>query len=163
MASKSVVQKVMKELDWEALGKAVVSDEGRRELNNLRRAYDDFRNVIETKFSLKPKPIDWDFYRARLNPGIVDMFQKSYESLKIPKYEDTVTPEYKKKFDALMIKVAEQEETSRKEIAKCKENLKRIREDKEAFKTMTADEYFAKHPEVKAKFDEEIRNQNWGY
>lgn len=29
--------------------------------------------------------------------------------------------------------------------------------------TMTADEYFEKHPEVKKKFDDEIRNDNWGY
>lgn len=29
--------------------------------------------------------------------------------------------------------------------------------------TMTADEYFAKHPELKKKFDDEIRNDNWGY
>eukprot|EP00250_Pteridium_aquilinum_P028224 c3679_g1_i1 orf=659-1150(-) len=163
MGSKSVAQKVLKELDWEKLGKAVVSDEGRRELNNLRRAYDDFSNVLDTKFSLKPKPIDWEFYKARLNPGIVDMFQKSYESLKIPKYEDTITPEYKKKFEALMVKVTEQEEISRKKIAECKANLTRIREEKEAIKTMTVDEYFAKHPELKEKFDEEIKNHNWGY
>ncbi|MCO5551558.1 hypothetical protein L7F22_005062 [Adiantum nelumboides] len=117
-------------------------------------------NALKIK---KPKPIDWEFYRKRLNPGIVDMFQKSYDSLKIPKYEDTVTPEYKKKFDALMAKVTEQEEISRKKIAECKENLKKLREEKEALTTMTADKYFAKHPELKAKFDEEIRNHNWGY
>ena len=29
--------------------------------------------------------------------------------------------------------------------------------------TMTADEYFEKHPELKQKFDDEIRNDNWGY
>jgi F-type H+-transporting ATPase subunit d len=29
--------------------------------------------------------------------------------------------------------------------------------------TMTVDEYFEKHPEVKQKFDDEIRNDNWGY
>jgi len=29
--------------------------------------------------------------------------------------------------------------------------------------TMTADEYFAKHPELKKKFDDEIRNDYWGY
>jgi len=28
---------------------------------------------------------------------------------------------------------------------------------------MTADEYFAEHPELKEKFDEEIRNDIWGY
>jgi hypothetical protein len=29
--------------------------------------------------------------------------------------------------------------------------------------TMTADEYFEKHPELKKKFDDEIRNDFWGY
>jgi len=29
--------------------------------------------------------------------------------------------------------------------------------------TLTADEYFAKHPELKQKFDDEIRNDYWGY
>jgi F-type H+-transporting ATPase subunit d len=29
--------------------------------------------------------------------------------------------------------------------------------------TMTADEYFAKHPDLKQKFDDEIRNDYWGY
>ena len=29
--------------------------------------------------------------------------------------------------------------------------------------TMTADEYFEKHPELKKKFDDEIRNDYWGY
>jgi hypothetical protein len=28
---------------------------------------------------------------------------------------------------------------------------------------MAADEYFEKHPELKQKFDDEIRNDNWGY
>jgi F-type H+-transporting ATPase subunit d len=29
--------------------------------------------------------------------------------------------------------------------------------------TMTGDEYFEKHHEVKQKFDDEIRNDYWGY
>lgn len=29
--------------------------------------------------------------------------------------------------------------------------------------TMTANEYFEKHPELKKKFDDEIRNDYWGY
>ncbi|KAH7282110.1 hypothetical protein KP509_35G012400 [Ceratopteris richardii] len=163
MAGKSVAQTVLKELDWDKLGKAVVSEEGRRELMNLRRAYDEFNNTLQTKFSLKPKPIDWEYYRARLNPGIVDMFKKSYESIMFPKYVDTVTPEYKKKFEALMVKVTEQEEICRKKIAECKANRKRLAEEKEAILTMTVDDYLAKHPELKTKFDEEIKNHNWGY
>jgi len=33
----------------------------------------------------------------------------------------------------------------------------------DSLKTLTVDEYFAKHPAVKEKIDDEIRNQNWGY
>ncbi|GJW43783.1 tryptophan aminotransferase-related protein 3-like protein [Tanacetum coccineum] len=33
----------------------------------------------------------------------------------------------------------------------------------EKLSTMTADEYFAKHQELKQKFDDEIKNEYWGY
>ncbi|MCO5554768.1 hypothetical protein L7F22_008302 [Adiantum nelumboides] len=52
MSGKSVAQQVLKELDWDKLGKAVVSEAGRKELGNLRRAFDDYNNVMKTKFSL---------------------------------------------------------------------------------------------------------------
>lgn len=35
--------------------------------------------------------------------------------------------------------------------------------EQQKISTMTADEYFEKHPELKKKFDDEIRNDNWGY
>ncbi|KAF9619633.1 hypothetical protein IFM89_007954 [Coptis chinensis] len=38
-----------------------------------------------------------------------------------------------------------------------------VRELKSKISTMTADEYFEKHPELKKKFDDEIRNDYWGY
>jgi F-type H+-transporting ATPase subunit d len=33
----------------------------------------------------------------------------------------------------------------------------------EKISTMTSDEYFQKHPELKQKFDDEIHNDYWGY
>ena len=33
----------------------------------------------------------------------------------------------------------------------------------DSLQTLTVDEYFSKHPDVKEKIDDEIRNQNWGY
>ncbi|PPD70996.1 hypothetical protein GOBAR_DD32124 [Gossypium barbadense] len=56
------------------------------------------------------------------------------ETRKIPKFVDTGTPQFKPKFDAL-----------------------------QKISTMTVDEYFEKHPELKKKFDDEIHNDNWGY
>ena len=35
--------------------------------------------------------------------------------------------------------------------------------DQKKLSTMTADEYFEKHSELKKKFDDEIRNDYWGY
>jgi F-type H+-transporting ATPase subunit d len=46
--------------------------------------------------------------------------------------------------------------TSHANITPCLYTQKKI-------STMTADEYFAKHPELKQKFDDEIRNDYWGY
>lgn len=46
--------------------------------------------------------------------------------------------------------------TSHANITSCLYTQKKI-------STMTADEYFVKHPELKQKFDDEIRNDYWGY
>lgn len=36
-------------------------------------------------------------------------------------------------------------------------------DEQKKLSTMTAEEYFEKHPELKKKFDDEIRNDYWGY
>ncbi|KAL4561872.1 hypothetical protein LXL04_023462 [Taraxacum kok-saghyz] len=81
--------------------------------------------------SNEPAPIDLEYYRKGLRSHIVHSYKDYYDSVEIPKFVDKTTPEYKPKFDALMTV------------------------------TMTADEYFEKHPELKMKFDDEIRNDYW--
>ncbi|WVZ92467.1 hypothetical protein U9M48_038530 [Paspalum notatum var. saurae] len=77
--------------------------------------------------------------------------------IEIPKYVDTVTPEYKPKFDALAVELKEAEQASLKESERLEKEIAELREMKKKISTMTADEYFEKHPEVKQKFDDEIR------
>ena len=91
------------------------------------------------------------------------MYKEAYDSIEIPKYVDTVTPEYKPKFDALLIEMKEAEKTSLKESERIEKEIAELKELKKKISTMTADEYFAKHPELKKKFDDEIRNDYWGY
>lgn len=39
-----------------------------------------------------PPKIDWEFYKAKVPvPGMVDTFQKKYETLQIPYPQDTVS------------------------------------------------------------------------
>lgn len=38
-------------IDWDGMGKLLVSDEARKEFSNLRRAFDEVNSQLQTKFS----------------------------------------------------------------------------------------------------------------
>ncbi|XP_050386207.1 ATP synthase subunit d, mitochondrial [Argentina anserina] len=155
--------KVGKTIDWDGMAKLMVSDEARKEFASLRRAFDEVNHTLQTKFSQEPEPIDWEAYRKGIGSRLVDMYKEAYDNVKIPKYVDTVTPEYKPKFDALLVELKEAEEKSLKESERLEKEIAEVQELKKKISTMTADEYFEKHPELRKKFDDEIRNDYWGY
>ncbi|KAB2096930.1 hypothetical protein F383_03737 [Gossypium arboreum] len=165
-AGKKVVDvafKAGKSIDWEGMAKLLVSDEARKEFATLRRTFDEVNSTLQTKFSQEPEPIDWEYYRKGIGSRLVDMYKEAYESVEIPKFVDTVTPQFKPKFDALLVELKEAEENSLKESERLEKEIADVQELKQKISTMTADEYFEKHPELKKKFDDEIRNDNWGY
>nr|CAH59402.1 mitochondrial F0 ATP synthase delta chain [Plantago major] len=145
------------------MAKVLVSDEARKEFFALRRAFDDVNTQLQTKFSQEPVPIDWEYYRKGLGSRLVDMYKQAHDEIKIPKYVDNVTPEYTVKFDALSVEMQQAEQESLEVTKRLEKEIADVEELKNKVSTMTADEYFAKHPEVKEKFDEEIRNDYWGY
>ncbi|CAN6470891.1 unnamed protein product [Victoria cruziana] len=150
-------------IDWEGMAKLLVTDDARREFANLRRAFDEVNHTLQTKFSQEPEPINWDYYRKGIGSRLVDMYKEAFESIEIPKFEDTVTPQYQPKFDSLLKELKEAEEKSLKESERLEKEIAEVQELKKKISTMTADEYFEKHPELKKKFDDEIRNDYWGY
>nr|GLL33874.1 ATP synthase subunit d, mitochondrial [Ipomoea trifida] len=158
-----VAFKAGRTIDWEGMAKLLVSDEARKEFATLRRAFDEVNSQLQTKFSQEPEPIDWEYYRKGLGSRLVDMYKEAYESIEIPKYEDKVTPQYKPKFDALLVELKDAEKQSLKESERLEKEIADVQELKKKLSTMTAEEYFAKHPELKKKFDDEIRNDYWGY
>ncbi|KDP44110.1 hypothetical protein JCGZ_05577 [Jatropha curcas] len=158
-----VAFKASRNIDWDGMAKLLVSDEARKEFNNLRRAFDEVNSQLETKFSQEPEPINWEHYRKEIGPRLVDVYKEAYESIEIPKYVDTITPQYKPKFDSLLVELKEAEEKSLKESERLEKEIAEVQELKQKISTMTADEYFEKHPELKKKFDDEIRNDYWGY
>uniref|UniRef100_A0A7N0V353 ATP synthase subunit d, mitochondrial n=1 Tax=Kalanchoe fedtschenkoi TaxID=63787 RepID=A0A7N0V353_KALFE len=158
-----LAKKATKTIDWDGLAKLLISDEARKEFATLRRTFEEVNHALETKFSQEPEPIDWEYYRKGIGSRLVDMYKEAHDSIEIPKYVDKVTPEYKPKFDALLVEFKEAEQQSLKESERLEKEIAEIQELKKKLSTMTADEYFAKHPELKQKFDDEIRNDNWGY
>ncbi|KAL6499811.1 hypothetical protein OROGR_027721 [Orobanche gracilis] len=158
-----VAFKAGRTIDWDSMAKLLVSDEARKEFATLRRAFDEVNTQLQTKFSQEPEPIDWEYYRKGIGSRLVDMYKQAYDEVKIPQYVDNVTPQYKPKFDSLLIELKEAEEKSWKKSERLEKEIAEVQELKAKFSTMTADEYFEKHPEVKKKFDDEIRNDYWGY
>ncbi|KAL1558584.1 ATP synthase subunit d, mitochondrial [Salvia divinorum] len=158
-----VAFKAGKAIDWEGMAKLLVSDEARREFSTLRRAFDEVNTQLQTKFSQEPEPVDWEYYRKGIGSRLVDMYKQAYDEVQIPKYVDNVTPQYKPKFDALLVELKEAEQMSLKESERLEKEVAEVQDLKKRLSTMTADEYFEKHPELKKKFDDEIRNDYWGY
>ncbi|KAI4302344.1 hypothetical protein MLD38_038101 [Melastoma candidum] len=155
--------KASRTIDWDGMASMLVSSEARKEFANLRRAFDEVNQELQTKFSQEPQPVDWEYYRKGIGSRLVDMYKEAYDSIEIPKFVDTVTPEYKPKFDQLLVELKEAEGASLKESERLEKEIAEVQELKRTFSTMTADEYFAKHPELRKKFDDEIRNDYWGY
>ncbi|PIA38650.1 hypothetical protein AQUCO_02700104v1 [Aquilegia coerulea] len=158
-----VAVKATKGIDWDGMAKLLVSEEARREFSKLRVAFDEVNHTLQTKFSQEPEPIDWEYYRKGIGNRLVDMYKEAYDSVEIPKFVDTVTPQYKPKFEALLVELKEAEKNSLKESERLEKEIAETQELKRKISTMTADEYFEKHPELKKKFDDEIRNDYWGY
>ncbi|GAB2275060.1 hypothetical protein Dimus_009829 [Dionaea muscipula] len=123
-----VTFKASKNIDWDGMAKLLVSDEARREFVNLRRSFDEVNHALQTKFSLEPEPVDWEYYRKGIGNKIVDMYKEAYDNIEIPKYVDKVTPEYKPKFDALLVELKEAEEKSLKESQRLEKEIADVQE-----------------------------------
>lgn len=70
---------VAKEMDWEALGEMIHSDEGKRELASLRSTFFDVHSKLSSTAKEVPPP-DWAQWSKELDPKIVDAFRKAFES-----------------------------------------------------------------------------------
>ncbi|KAL1126782.1 hypothetical protein V6Z11_A13G134400 [Gossypium hirsutum] len=156
-----VAFKASKNIDWEGMAKLLVSDEARKEFATLRRTFDEVNSTLQTKFSQKIAL--WKFLSKPIGFTVTNVIYSSIAGVEIPKFVDTVTPQYKPKFDELLVELKEVEEKSLKESERLEKEIAEVQELKQKISTMTANEYFEKHPELKKKFDDEIRNDYWGY
>ncbi|XP_026403102.1 ATP synthase subunit d, mitochondrial-like [Papaver somniferum] len=152
-----------KGIDWGGMAKLLVSEEARKEFSSLRRAFDEVNSTLQTRFSQEPEPVNWEYYRKGIGPRVVDMYKEAYDSSICHAYVDNVTPQFKPKFESLLIELKEAEQKSLQETERLEKEIAEVQELKKKISTMTANEYFEKHPEVKKKFDDEIRNDYWGY
>ncbi|CAM6117490.1 unnamed protein product [Calypogeia fissa] len=134
-AGKDIAKVISKGIDWEFIAKAVVSDEGRRELLARRR-------------SLKMSPALSRTSATRLTEVL--------HGEAGPKIVDT------SKLPLTLSKATDLEEESKREIVRLDGELEKIRREKELLRTRTVDDYLRENPKLKEEIDDEVRNQNWG-
>ncbi|XP_014292778.1 ATP synthase subunit d, mitochondrial [Halyomorpha halys] len=78
-------------IDWAKIAERVPEAQKPRFLQFKARSENYLRRVMVNPEN--PPKIDWAFYKAKVPvPGMVDSFQKKYETLQIPYPQDTVTP-----------------------------------------------------------------------
>jgi F-type H+-transporting ATPase subunit d len=165
MSGKAVAEKAVKTakgIDWGLLERLVKSEDGRKELLTLRRTIDETRAQLSLFKSKKPVNIDWNFYRAELNPTLIDQFKGAYENVKIGEYKEQLSPKFEQDYKQMVTKAGEAAEEARREVAKLEAEAKGLDKQKNALKTLTADEYFKDNPQVLEKIDDEIRQGLWG-
>ncbi|CAA2967120.1 ATP synthase subunit d, mitochondrial [Olea europaea subsp. europaea] len=123
-----VAFKAGRTIDWEGMAKLLVSDDARKEFATLRRAFDEVNTQLQTKFSQEPEPVDWEYYRKGIGFRLVDMYKQAYDEVKIPQFVDNVTPQYKPKFDALLVELKEAEQKSLKESERLEKEIADVQE-----------------------------------
>ena len=110
-----------------------------------------------------PEPIDFAAFRKELAsaPGVVDLFEKAYGSITLPKYEG-------KEGDALLAKFAEltkeataAETAAKARIAELEAQLKVLAVEKANIKTLTIDEVLAGDAPLAAELNKEIISGKW--
>ena len=103
--------------------------------------------------------IDFAKFKQQLtnSPEIVDLFQKAYSTLKLPKYESTEIADVTQAFKVLEEAAKKQAAESAKRIEELEKELVALKEERESLERVTMDEIFEREPEMREKFNEQIK------
>ena len=107
--------------------------------------------------------VDFAKFKQQLtnSPEIVDLFQKAYATLKLPKYESTEVEDVTKAFKVLEDEAKKQAAESAKKIEELEKELVLLKEERESLERVTMDEIFEREPEMREKFNEQIKKDEW--
>lgn len=132
-------------INWSALAERVPASQKAQFLTFKGRSDKYLRAVLDNP-EQSPK-IDWSAYKHKIpNAALVDSFQKSYESLKIPYPADNVTPEVEKLRQKVTAKIASFKKESEVRIAEHKSEIARI-QALLPYGQMTMEDFYEAHPE----------------
>ena len=147
---------------WDTAISQNATDETKRELASLAKTMADIRDVVQRDAS-RSTEVDFAKFKRQLtnSPEIVEMFQKAYSTLKLPKYESSEIQDVQKAFKVLEEEAKKQAAESAKRIEELEKELVLLKEERESLERVTMDEIFEREPEMREKFNEQIKKDEW--
>ncbi len=147
---------------WDTAISQNATDETKRELASLAKTMADIRDVVQRDAS-RSTEVDFAKFKQQLtnSPEIVEMFQKAYSTLKLPKYESSEIQDVQKAFKVLEEEAKKQAAESAKRIEELEKELVLLKEERESLERVTMDEIFEREPEMREKFNEQIKKDEW--
>lgn len=161
---RAFAEKALQELTWDdaidELGAQLSTDEAKRELAALKSTFYDIKSKYEAL--AKPvAPIDWEGYKQKLDPQLVEMFKKAYDTTPYPDYPSTDVEEARAVFAELEKEGLEIEEAAKKRMKEIQAEITKLQAEQERLTVMTIDEALAEDPELAAEIDKEISEGKW--
>jgi F-type H+-transporting ATPase subunit d len=147
---------------WDTAISQNATDETKRELASLAKTMADIRDAVQRDAS-RSTEVDFAKFKRQLtnSPEIVEMFQKAYSTLKLPKYESSEIQDVQKAFKVLEEEAKKQAAESAKRIEELEKELVLLKEERESLERVTMDEIFEREPEMREKFNEQIKKDEW--
>eukprot|EP01135_Chromosphaera_perkinsii_P005583 Nk52_evm2s354 gene=Nk52_evmTU2s354 len=149
----------MTEFNWSGLVHKL-PEAARPELAVLRAKYTDLQSKLETLPDKKPE-INWAYFKSVISaPGIVERYQKEFDSLNVPKPENKALANIEKN-EAEFKKQGEQaRENTMKMIADLEAKLNAIHAER-PLDELTVDEVLAANPAWKKEAEEKLKDNRW--
>jgi hypothetical protein len=143
------------DLDWDALDTSIASEGGKRELAQLRTTYLDVQQKLD-EMTKEPEPINWAQWKKEVDPQLVDAFQKAYDSMPLPEYQDSGLEAVQKTFDDLLVQAGELSAHSEKRMGEIQQEIKAIDAELDRVAKLTIDDVLEAEPELGRRIHAEI-------
>lgn len=143
MASKRITQSAV---NWAALAERVPPNQSANFAAFKSRSDKYLRSVLANP-EQSPK-LDWNQYKNKIHiPGLVETFQKSYEALKVPYPQDTLTATVESRRKEIQQNIEQFKKESKVRIAEKQKEIDRI-QNLLPYAQMTMEDFADAHPDL---------------
>lgn len=148
-------------MDWSDISKIVVTEEGKKELASLRKAYEEIMAFIRSDPG-PVEPIDWDDLSKNSGaPSIVEMFKQAYTNINIPKIDDSMLKEFESEFAQLQKEAEKSKQEADLRLQEIDREIQNIDAAIARLHTTTIDEELDANPALARQIDKEISEHKW--